>query len=559
MKAIVGSFVPLLLLCVGRSYADCEQEKVFSLPIQNVEVANKASVRGIPVSVGTPPQTLAFLPQWPLKDTWIYDAYDGQCSDKTSGVGCVTYRGGLFKKVDSSSYVPAGDRENNDRDIVKKAQRGTESFTLKPNVTLDDYKFGIPRTDFRSSSQRLNALGMGVKSSLLDALVSQGYIDSRTFSMYWGRPGAASAAQRDGHVVFGGYDQGKIRGKNFTTTLSAVSAACPTGMIVSISDLTLGFPNGSRSDLASSVSGKMDVCMMPNWPVAIDLPWDPYYKSFEDLTRSKTIGRSYGPNYNGMLYEPSDVYGGDLTLTLTSGPTVKILNNQLVVPNTFINRTDGHIATSANTSEVLINSLSSLSTQDMPKVGGPFLSGSYLHVDHDNNEFTLWEAAAVAAEKPSTEEDLVPVGPSCGRKASSPSSDADSSALEDTSPESGLSSGAIAGTVIGVIVGVAGVAALVVFLWRRKRRAQNSAGKHSESDASDSQQEMYARFAPDDQGPHDDASQHPAEMGSWDPPAQLPATPASPNVQEMQAIEAPVELDGLGVPLREPREVGRLN
>ena len=329
MRAIAGSLIPLLLLCVDRIHAACDPDKVFSLPIKNVTLSNDVAVRGIPISVGTPGQTLAFLPQWyditpqvqcrmrtstnprrhrPLVDTWIYDYLDGQCLSDYPPAGCKTFRGGLFGHANSTSYEPAGDSQNNDVEYVDKAQRATDSFMLKENVTLDDYRIGIPRTDFRSDFERLNALGMGPRSYLLDTLFRQGFIDSKTFSMYWGRPGAADPAHREGNVVFGGYDQARIRGKNFTTPLSDKGDGCPSGMVVSISDMTLTFPNGSTSALAASSSrGKLSVCLMPDWPLAIELPWNPYYKSFEDLTGSKPTGQSYGPNYNGMIYDASDV------------------------------------------------------------------------------------------------------------------------------------------------------------------------------------------------------------------------------------------------------------
>ena len=81
-------------------------------------------------------------------------------------------------------------------------------------------------------------------------------------------------------------------------------------MLVTVSDLVLGFPNGTSVSLFDGLrSSAMSVCIVPDYPVLMTLPRDPYFNKFEDLTGTRMISRSFGVYYYGMIYDhASDAY-----------------------------------------------------------------------------------------------------------------------------------------------------------------------------------------------------------------------------------------------------------
>lgn len=124
-------------------------------------------------------------------------------------------------------------------------------------------------------------------------------------------------------------------------------------------------------------------------------------------------------------------------------------------------------------------------TKSMPSFGQVFLSAAYLHVDHDEEEFTLWEAI------PTEKSQIVSVdhtpgnggGTACdgepGQPSGSPNAtsedendddggnDGDDNGSEDDS--SGISRGAIAGIVVGAVAGALILFVAAFFLYRRRR------------------------------------------------------------------------------------------
>lgn len=310
--------------------AECPAPSVISIPIQNVSLANGANARGIALSVGSPPQNLALMPQWyvspepvsaltfahhcrPFNDTWLFN-YQGQCDQIVSQAACMTRRGGYFNENASSTYrahssasYAGGFGMPTDNDTITKALWATDILHLASNVSLQDYPIGIPRMDWGGSFHAPSALGLGSNSSILNSLKNSGLIASRTWSMYWGLEGGSSSVQMDGSFVFGGFDRAKVDGDNFTQPLGNNPDACPSGMLVTISDLRLNFPNGTAPSLFQKRSDAMSACIVPDFPGLMTVPWDPYWSLFDNITGTTDISRSFGPNFWGLLYDPSNV------------------------------------------------------------------------------------------------------------------------------------------------------------------------------------------------------------------------------------------------------------
>lgn len=120
--------------------------------------------------------------------------------------------------------------------------------------------------------------------------------------------GATAAATRDGSFILGGYDRAIGTGQNYTAKIEPVSDTCPTGMVVTITGLSLNFPNGTESSLVPHSDVDFLACILPDWPFAVNMLYEPYYKTFEALTNTKSFDRSTGPYFGGELYHPGEAY-----------------------------------------------------------------------------------------------------------------------------------------------------------------------------------------------------------------------------------------------------------
>ncbi|KAH1669990.1 hypothetical protein KXV79_001448 [Aspergillus fumigatus] len=481
------SLLLFLLLTVSSAGADCVPSP-FSVRVGNVSLTNTQVARGLGISVGTPGQPFAFLPQWPLNNTFVYPT-GWNCGTDWAEAGCMTFRGGLFDKSKSTSVrATSTDSYPTDSSPYPSLEIFSDTLTLTPSINVTRFSIGMPKSGWGEQGYHPQAaIGLGRNSTLLNALVSTGKIASRSWAMFWGRQGATADAQMDGNFVFGGYDRAKASGDNFTQGLVYSNPACGTGMLVTITDISLDWNNGTtRSLYDGSQSAAMSACIVPDYPVLMTIPYDPYFKRFSDITGDSILsyGRSFGINYYGMLYPPGES-------PLSSGLKVRIPNDQLVIPNLTIDKTTGAILANASAPELVLNSMQQVNADDLPQLGRQFLSGAYVMVNQDAGQFTLWAA------KPTTEEDLVAVNPdnrvyssfcapgasnlgdatqststsSPTQSAASNSNIGQSQRVDDAS--SGLSSGAIAGIVVGGVAGIALVAAGVFFaIIKRRRRRQ---------------------------------------------------------------------------------------
>lgn len=109
----------------------------------------------------------------------------------------------------------------------------------------------------------------------------------------------------DGSVVFGGFDQQKTLGKNYTQPLDFNDiTGCWTGMKVQISKIKLNFRNGDDSDLLP-VNTLIDACIVPQRQLLLEAPGS-IVKTFEQETGMSNHGRSYGLHWSAYLYDALD-------------------------------------------------------------------------------------------------------------------------------------------------------------------------------------------------------------------------------------------------------------
>jgi hypothetical protein len=226
--------------------------------LADVTLENTTS-RGVALSMGDKRQQFAFLSQWyatdvsfgscfpscvllkshglimPLNNTILF-GINGHCGGSWSEAACTTFRGGRYDASQSESA--RSDSHPTEGDPYPSFDWVTDSITLSPNTTLEEFPVGIPRGDWGSQGYHPQAaFGLGRNSTILRWLRSAGLITSRSWAMSWGQVGDTPRTQSDGSFVFGGFDRAKTTGRNFTENLNYGNPACASGMFVAITDI----------------------------------------------------------------------------------------------------------------------------------------------------------------------------------------------------------------------------------------------------------------------------------------------------------------------------------
>jgi hypothetical protein len=217
----------------------------------------------------------------------VFDTTAGkECGSSYSATQCYVQRGGFFNSSASSSWKqlsmgfsdPSVAPESTDHNSSVYSDYGedvwgNDTFSSPDgSFSLPSFPFGIYKTDQSSSIISLNSLGLGKESLLLTNLVKSQLTVSRVWSLWWGWVGSDASTQRDGSLVLGGYDAEFTKGSNHTSPFS-IDKRCTSGMIVTLSDLSVTFPNGSSASIYSGANTQEIVqgCINPVDPL-VTLP-----------------------------------------------------------------------------------------------------------------------------------------------------------------------------------------------------------------------------------------------------------------------------------------------
>lgn len=437
----------------------------------------------------------------PLNNTFVYGP-NGLCPSNGNPISCTTFRGGAYDAFASTTRKQAdGATYPIDGAPYPQMSYVSESLRLNDNVSLNSFPVGIALNDWGAQGYHPTvAFGLGANSTLLTTLKRTSKIMSRSWGLFWGRNGGTENSQLDGSIVFGGYDRAKVSGPKYVQALSK-SSGCATSLVVTISDMILNFPNGTNVSLfPQSRSTALAACIIPDYPTLLTLPFKPYVENFQALTRmNNDLERSFGLNYYSIRYTRGHVplvflpacrpemsfanyvssYAGDLTIQLQSGLSVRVPNDQLVVPDVVIDGPTGAPVVNGTAPDLVINSIQDINANDLPQLGRQFLSAAYLMVNMEADQFTLWSA------NPTSDQDLVAVDKAdqeviqyCSAEQTSESNGGDAPGSDPSStdaPESSNSSsssrtGLIAGATVGGIAGVLLIGSAAFCLFRRRKK-----------------------------------------------------------------------------------------
>ncbi|KAI6353508.1 hypothetical protein MCOR25_008957 [Pyricularia grisea] len=392
------------------------------LRLGDVQISNGKTARGVEMGIGDPQQRQAMLPLWNHDGVLLY-GINGSCEGaynfgpvNWTTDGCPTLRGGAYNGQNSKTHKPAGATEANlfqtegaDNRDWGDAMRFLDTITLNSNLSLPGFPLREATRDWGAQGYTpMHAFGLGSNSTILRALKGSAKISSLSWAFAWGRPSktAGSKGGIDGSVVLGGYDKARIKpgAKRYTQPIAADKPQqCPSGLVVSINDMELNFPNGTNfSIFPKSRSSAIQACVQPNLPLAVRIPYDPYVDNLLGAMGYTIydMDRAFGLNWNNLRFKKEQKpYDGAMSIKLGRGMVARLENDQLVVPHQSVDRKTGDIIIDrAEPPELLIDSMQDVNANDMAQLGMHFAAVAYLLVNYDAGQFSMWSSADIAKD-----------------------------------------------------------------------------------------------------------------------------------------------------------------
>ncbi|KAK6430204.1 hypothetical protein LTR95_013647 [Oleoguttula sp. CCFEE 5521] len=406
--------------------------------------------------------------------------HENSYCDLATSLACTTYRGGQYDPRNSISSVSGLSSSSAGGPSLEETGLETatwilDNLTLSSNFTLPAFPLAIPRQSVGDVFGPQVGLGLDFNSTLLSIAKNTGRIASNGGSNFWGETGTADDALYE-ILVVSGYDAAKTTGQTYTQRLT-YGLACEDGLLVSITDLTMVFPNNTAMSLFEAASPALRACLHPGATSLMSLP-EITYQKFEEASGFSSDGqRSTGVNFNSTIFPAGARFDGDLRITINSVLVITVKNSQFDQPQVTIDDA-GHFAASPTVDELLIISYPIHSIDFTVGLGHQFFSSAMMMVNQEAKQFTLWQA------KPSLDQDLVAIDPSGSPIYNSSCASVIESTVTGSGPVSGtatvtvtpkpksLSTGAIVSIVVGVVVLLVLIAGSVLFL--RRRRAQGN-------------------------------------------------------------------------------------
>lgn len=472
--------------------ADCNPLAV-SLPFKSNVLSNRVEVRGIQLRIGGPSaQTIALLPSASLNDTYLYGAANSLCKQLVpnstpqkfvnfSIEECTTFRGGLYDiELSGSKTVGISEQHPYDNTTATWIADDVTIMNIKDQgLDLPQLAFGI-RAGTSHPYVNKGELGLGIESTFLSTLASRNQIASKTYSFFWGTDSTISDKPRNGSLTLGGYDEALIGDSpNTTTTFTRNNWKCREGMVVELTGIGLNSVTGTAQHVLKSE--RLQACVVPTLSSILTLPYQ-YWVRMHDI-----LGVEQTPFNNGsageLLYGVASVYPntatfkGNLSISINDEITVNIPNELFIVDEPYTVN-NGQIRRSTVWKDIPVVSYLDLE-ENMPRLGGMFLSSAYLMVDHDKNEFTIAPVQVQPMEQKlmgiDTTNACVAAVDGAVVTVPGPSPEKPSDAHGKTANR--LSSGAIAGIFVGVLALVCVLIGTTLFL-RRRRLSRHDANPH---------------------------------------------------------------------------------
>lgn len=230
-------FIELFLSPITVLSQNCSASPIV-VPVTNTTLSTGFQRRGLPVSIGTPPQQFSLKVYLNFNNTVFQEGpiTDNNCNKTENSVDrCIMVKAGVYDRGLSSSWSGHMTKEEfrGASDVLQSVDLLGEETVHLPGVELQNVPIDI-------DGDMTSGIGLGTNSSLVNSLYAAGKIPSRMWGLDWGWTGATDDTWKDGSLVLGGYDKsrvkdGKFFAQNFPLDLGASDGCALIVFITGIS------------------------------------------------------------------------------------------------------------------------------------------------------------------------------------------------------------------------------------------------------------------------------------------------------------------------------------
>ncbi|KDN61368.1 hypothetical protein CSUB01_09657 [Colletotrichum sublineola] len=360
--------------------------KPLILPIENVTFPNGIGAnRGLKLTLGGQLQGMRMSTM--LNNTRVRNSLDCPDNNTFAFIGCQgssgsvydTTRGSFSQVVNIQDWnVTTVDQQPDNGEATVLHGYDVANFTDGPAVAFG-YPFEV-WADYDAMNK--SAVAFGPNSSTLESFLRNELAPARSFSLDYGS--TSELYPRDGQLIVGGYNEARFDASKVSTFRmwrTDAPIACP--LQVTIAEMTLNNKNGDHPLIDPDVGVAACIDTVHN-----SFTFTPaMFSKFQKLGNyTESDGEAFDESDFPIDREPLI---GTLTIKLTNGYTTVIPHYELV---THVRGTDprGKYAVLNNTRlSTTISSGNSDLGDNIPILGGVFLSQNYLHVDYDAGSFWL--------------------------------------------------------------------------------------------------------------------------------------------------------------------------
>lgn len=213
----------------------------------------------------------------------MFDAFSpdpGNClnPNTTTAQQCQRMRGGFYERNPDDGWVE--DERPDFSTGGGPINQGSDS------IYLGDTE--VPSTPlFIEDNFLMNGLGMGPDSLLLNKLKDDGYIASKSWSMWRGQYANKDKEEVDGHIIFGGVDEAKLTGESETFPTQPIDREdCDSGFVIEATGLSI--TTGARGTVELQNAPFQRYCLVPAVPL-LSLTEDAYDTILDSFGNAEVI------------------------------------------------------------------------------------------------------------------------------------------------------------------------------------------------------------------------------------------------------------------------------
>jgi hypothetical protein len=246
-------------------------------------------------------------------------------------------------------------------------------LTIGAKVTGQQFGVGVDATSTEGvmgvgypSNEAIVQFGTTTYPNLVDTLVSEGLIASRTYSLYLDDINAST-----GNILFGGVDTDKFSGTLATYPINTDSSGIATQFVITLTALSLTPPGGSETSVGSS-----------SLPLSVLLDSGSSFMSLPSAmvkSLASTMGATYSNTLGGfVLPNCNQQYSSGTVNFFFSGVELKIPYDEFIINPTA---TDGTFFKYSDGTNVCLLGAIPGTSDSVAVLGDTFLRSAYVVYD----------------------------------------------------------------------------------------------------------------------------------------------------------------------------------